>query len=105
MKTFKVVITREARDDLRRYLDYIRQRFMNPQAIKSVRDDFYETAAALRTTAETIAQPENEQMRRRNLKRINFQRHGYFLIFRIVGDTVQIIQVFHRLEDYENKLR
>jgi len=40
MKEFRLVITADVKEDLRRYLSYIRNRFKNPQAIRNVRDDF-----------------------------------------------------------------
>ncbi len=105
MKQYKLVVTKDVRNDLERYLSYIKNRYKNPQAIRNVRDDFYETASSLRTLAESIKKPESEKMNEKQLKRINFSSHNYFLLFRITGDTVEIVQMFHFLEDYENKLR
>jgi len=105
MKEYALVVTKDASDDLRRYLAHIRRVFKNPQAVRNVRNDFVKTAGSLRTLAETMQQPDNEAMRSKNLKRINFQSHNYFLLFRINGDTVEVVQMFHFLEDYENKLR
>ena len=105
MKEFRLVITADVKEDLRRYLSYIRNRFKNPQAIRNVRDDFYQTADSLRTLAETIPPANSVKMQQRGLKRINFCSHDYFLLFRIVGDKVEVVKMFHFLEDYENKIR
>ena len=105
MKKFKLVVTIDAKEDLHRYLYHIRDTFKNPQAVKNVRDDFNQTAASLRTLAETVQQPSNKQMREKGLKRINFHTHVYFLLFRIKEDKVEVVQMFHFLEDYENRLR
>lgn len=105
MTEFKLVVTKDARTDLSKYLSYIKRKYKNQQALKSIRDDFYQTAASLRTLAETIQQPESERMKQKGLKRINFCAHSYFLLFRTKGNTVEIVQMFHFLEDYENKLR
>ena len=72
MKTYKLVLTADVKKDLRRYLGYIRRKYKNNQAIKSVRDDFYETAVSLKENADSIKEPDSDGLRKRKLKRINF---------------------------------
>ena len=105
MKTYRVVVTDDAKADLKRYRGYILKKFKNPQAARAVILDFRETRTKLETVAASLQDPESEILKQRCLKRINFQRHNYFLLFRIVGDLVYVTNVFHFLEDYENKLR
>lgn len=106
MKTYKLVLTADVKKDLRRYLGYIRRKYKNNQAIKSVRDDFYETAVSLKENADSIKEPDSDGLRKRKLKRINFiKKHKYFLLFRTNDTEVEVVQMFHFLEDFENKLR
>ena len=105
MKTYCVVVTDDAKADLKRYRDYILKKFNNPQAARAVIIDFRETRTKLKTVAASLQDPESEVLKQRGLKRINFQRHNYFLLFRIVDDRVYVTNVFHFLEDYENKLK
>lgn len=37
--------------------------------------------------------------------RINFLRHRYFMLYRIEENTVFIDDIFHELQDYENKMK
>ena len=105
MKTYRVVITSEAKEDLKRYLAYIQHRLQNPQAAKNVAQDFRKTKDQLKTIAGSLAESESETLRSRNLKRLNFQQHDYFLLFRVNGNAAEVVSIFHSLEDYEKKLR
>ena len=106
MKKYKVIVTPDAEKDLNRYLDYIRDEFKNPQAIRNVLVDFRETKRALSSVAGSLAEPESEKLKERGLKRMNFLKHNYFLLYYIGSDgIVYITDVFHGLEDFESKLR
>lgn len=67
--------------------------------------DYRETRESLSRIAGSIKEADSEKLRERNLKRINFRRHDYFLLFRIDGEVATVTNVFHFLEDYENKLK
>ena len=105
MKKHRVVITKQAQADLRGKLAYIRDHLKNPQAVRSVYDDYKLTRKALEEVAETMREPDSGELRKRELKRINFRTHNYFMLFRIRDDRVEITNIFHGSEDFENKLR
>ena len=52
-----------------------------------------------------IKEPESEALRKRSLKRINLKKHDYLLLFRIKDDTVEVMRMFHFLQDFESKLK
>ena len=105
MRIYSVKVTPDARADLKRYLRYIKNNLNNPQAVRTVAQDFRDTKNKLKTVAGSIAEPESEKLKKRGLRRINFQRHEYFLLYRISDDIVEITNMFHGSEDFENKLR
>ena len=105
MKLYRVKVTPDAKADLRKYLSYIINKLKNPQAAKNVADDFIETKDSLRNLADPLAVPESKKLKDRGLKRINFKRHDYFLLYRVKDSVVEITNMFHGSEDYENKLR
>lgn len=105
MKHYRVVVTKQAQMDLRDKLAYIRDYLKNPQAVQSVYDDYKQTRRVLEDTAGTIKEPENLKLKERGLKRVNFRKHNYFMLFRIVDNRVEVTDIFHGSEDYENKLR
>ena len=105
MKTYHVVVTDDGKEDLKRYRDYILKKFKNPQAAKAFILDFRETRKALETIAASLRVSDSEELKKRNLKRVNFQRHNYLVLLRIDDDSIYITNIFHFLEDFENKLK
>ena len=67
-------------------------------------DDFEETKACLAKVAGSLKDCENPRLRMLGYKRINFIKHRYFMLYRIVEDKVIIDAIFHELQDYENKM-
>lgn len=37
-------------------------------------------------------------------RRINFKSHRYFMLYRVEEDKVYVDNIFHELQDYENRL-
>ncbi|MCR4749322.1 MAG: type II toxin-antitoxin system RelE/ParE family toxin [Lachnospiraceae bacterium] len=106
MKTYRVIVTPDAEADLKKYLAYLRDVKKNPQAVKSVLEDFKDTKNELKSVAQSLPGPDSEKLKARGLKRINFKKHNYFLLYYIDPiDTVYITDVFHGLESFEDKLK
>ena len=104
MKKYKVYITGRAFSDLRIRIGYLRNEKKSIQAAQALFDDYRETRSVLTNIAGALADPDDEKLKQRGLKRINFLRHNYFMLFRIEKEKVIIVRVFHGLEDYQNKL-
>lgn len=105
MKTYKVVITPDAEEDLKRYLRYLKNVKLNPYAAKSVAEDYIATKKQLSAVAGSIGKPDSEKLCERGLKRINFLKHDYFILYKLKDDKAIITNIFHALEDHENKLK
>ena len=104
MNTYTVKNTPLTEKKLDKYVGYLYSVKKSAQAANALLKDFVETRKRLETTAGMIKDPDDENLVKRNLKRINFRRHNYFLLFRIQEDTVQIITMFHGSENYSEKL-
>lgn len=48
---------------------------------------------------------DNPRLCRLEYHRINFLNHKYFMLYRIVDDIVFVDNIFHELQDYENKMQ
>ena len=105
MKKYKIGITAEAKTDLKNILSYLQNTSHNQQTVRNGWDDFRETKNVLARSAGSLPEPESERLRTQSLKRINFQRHSYFILYTIEKETAVIVNVFHDLEDFENKLK
>ena len=104
MKKYRVIEAPRAKKDIKRYVGYLLNVKKSNQAAQALFDDYRGTKERLSEIAGAIHNPESDKLKQRNLKRINFQKHNYFFLFRVNGDTAEIVAMFHSLEDYENKL-
>ena len=104
MKKYKVVITSEAYNDIRNITAYILKKFKNPQAAKSVMDDFRRTRKTLSATAGSIKDSDSDILRQRSTKRINFRSHSFFMLFYLEDNLAVVTNVFSDSEDFEKKL-
>ena len=76
----------------------------NKQAAKNVLDDFENTIKKLQYVASSLKVCENPRLQSLGYRRINFQQHRYFMLYRIENDIVYVDDIFHELQDYENKM-
>ena len=101
---YKVLVTQDAEADLDKYIWYLIYIKGNRQAAKNILDDFEQTKARLAKVAGSLKDCENPRLRMLGYKRINFIKHRYFMLYRIVENEVIIDAIFHELQDYENKM-
>lgn len=102
---YKIVVTADAQEDLEHYIEYLLFEKQSMQAAKNVLDDFVATKESLRHVAGSLKLCDNPRLNQLGYRRINFLNHRYFMMYRIVEDVVFIDNIFHDLQDYENKMR
>ena len=105
MNTYSMIVEPEAKKQMRRHLSYIKNKLKNPQAADSVYRDFLASVGKLSTTAGSIKDPEDEALIKRGLKRKNFDRHEYFVLFKVDGNKAKVTNVFHFRENFIAKLK
>lgn len=105
MRKYHVTSTRDADNDVLRHYLYIRNVLMNPQAADAYLIDFDETLEVLSRSAGSLRIGEHPVMRARRLRRINFMRHEYFMVYRVEDEEAQIIAVGHFDEDIQNVIK
>ncbi|MBQ6502915.1 MAG: type II toxin-antitoxin system RelE/ParE family toxin [Flexilinea sp.] len=104
MKHYKVIVQSDARADFRRCVNYLLYNKRSRQAADSLIQDFDKTLKTLSNIAGSLRDPDSEVLKTRNLKRLNFRSHDYFLLFCIEEDIVIVTNIFHGYEDFENKI-
>ena len=104
MKNYRVVLSQEAENDLQERLLYLINDKHSPWTAKNVMKDYNDTKIKLSYMADALPVPDNDKLRLLGLKRMNFSKHDYFMLFTIEGDKVIITNIFHAREDFENKL-
>ena len=101
---YKVVVTRDAEEDLERFIKYLIFEKKSLQAAEHVLDDYDATIESLRHVAGSLKLCDNPRLHQLKYRRINFLNHRYFMLYRIEDDVVIIDNIFHELQDYENKM-
>lgn len=101
---YKVVITPDAEADLDQFVWYLLYEKKSEQAAKNLLDDFEVTKKKLERVACSLAGCQNPRLKEFGYKRINFESHRYFMLYRIEDDKVIVDNIFHELQDYENCL-
>lgn len=102
---YNVLVTQDAEENLNNYIWYLIYEKGNRQAAKNVLDDFEATKDCLKKVAGSLKDCENPRLRMLGYKRINFIKHRYFMLYRIVEGEVIVDAIFHELQDYENKMK
>lgn len=101
---YKIVVTKDAEADLDRFIKYLIFEKESIQAAQNVLDDYDATIESLKHVAGSLKLCDNSRLRKLEYRRINFLNHRYFMMYRVVGDMVFIDNIFHELQDYENKM-
>ncbi len=102
---YKIVVTKYAEEDLENIIEYLIYEKENMQAARNVLDDYDSTVESLKHVAGSLRLCDNPRLQQFQYRRINFQNHKYFMMYRIVDDVVYIDNIFHELQDYEGKMR
>ncbi len=101
---YKVVVTRDAEEDLERFIKYLIIEKESMQAAENLLNDYDATIESLKYVAGSLKLCDNPRLRQLEYHRINFLNHRYFMLYRIVEKVVFVDNIFHELQDYENKM-
>ncbi|GFI03855.1 type II toxin-antitoxin system RelE/ParE family toxin [Lachnospiraceae bacterium 64-25] len=101
---YEVVVTRDAEEDLERFVKYLIIEKESMQAAENVLNDYDATIESLKYVAGSLKLCNNPRLRQLEYRRINFLNHRYFMIYRIVDNVVFVDNIFHELQDYENRM-
>ena len=101
---YKVVVIQDAEEDLERFIKYLIIEKESMQAAENVLNDYDATIESLKLVAGSLKLCDHPRLRQLEYRRINFLSHRYFMLYRIVDNVVFVDNIFHELQDYENKL-
>lgn len=80
--TYEVVLTKDAENDLDNFIQYLLFEKHSKQAAANVQD-FENTKRNLEKIASSLKLCDNLRLRKLGYRRINFERHRYFMLYRI----------------------
>lgn len=101
---YKVVVTKDAEESLENFIKYLIDEKKNIQAAENVLNDYDATIESLKHVAGSLKLCDNPKLHQLEYRRINFLNHRYFVLYRIVNQVVFVDNIFHELQDYENKI-
>ena len=101
---YRVIVTDDAFADLDNILYYLLFVLKNEQAAQNVLDDFEHTKEQLSRVAGSLRVCENPKLRNIGYRRLEFQKHDYFMLYRIKEKTAIVDAIFHDLQDFEKKI-
>lgn len=101
---YNVIITPNARDDLRGFIQYLLSEKHSHQAAASLRHDVVATIEVLAHSAESFRYCTNPRLKAQGYRRINLSHHKYFMLYRVTGRNVTVDAMFHESQDYENHI-
>ena len=101
---YKIVLMKNAEEDLDKFITYLLYEKENEQAARNLLNDFEATKIGLSNVAGSLKLCDNPKLRELGYRRINFLSHRYFMLYRIENGTVYVDNIFHELQDYENKM-
>lgn len=101
---YKVVVTKDAEEDLERFIKYLIIEKKSMQAAENLLNDYDVTIESLKHVAGSLKLCDNPGLRQLEYRRINFLNHRYFMLYRIVNNVVFVDNIFHELQDYENRM-
>lgn len=101
---YKVVVTRDAEEDLERFIKYLILEKESMQAAQNVLNDYDATVESLKHVAGSLKLCDNPRLHQLEYRRINFLNHRYFMLYRIVDEVVFVDNIFHELQDYESRM-
>lgn len=85
---YKIAVTKDAEEDLDRFIKYLIFEKESLQAAQNVLDDYAATIESLKHVAGSLKLCDNPRLRRLEYRRINFLNHRYFMMYRVVGGNL-----------------
>lgn len=98
-------MTLVAEDDMDVIVRYLLNTLKNKQAARKFVNDVEKAIQVLESSAESFPLCTNPKLKKLGYRKFNFEKSKYFALYRVVEDMVYIDDIFHQLQDYENKIQ
>lgn len=101
---YRLIITERAEELLEQLVNYILYKFRNEQAAGHLLDGIEQLYDRLQDNPYQFADCRDSFLKSKGYKEAIVKNVDYILIFRIEGNVVYVLGIFHQLENYKNKL-
>ena len=101
---YNLIITDRADELIDERVGYLIKKFKNPQAATHLLDGISEIYDRMEDNPYQFPDSKDPYLFRRGYKEAYVSDMGYKMVFRIEGDDVYVVGMFHDLEDYVPKV-
>lgn len=101
---YRLMITERAEQLLEQLVNYILYKFRNEQAARHLLDDIEQLYDRLEDNPYQFADCRDPFLKSKGYKEAVVKDMDYILIFRMEGNVVYVLGIFHQLENYKDKL-
>ena len=101
---YKLIITEHAEELLDKLVYHLIYRLKNEQAAKHLLDGVDNVYDRLETNPEQFPVSRDEIKKKRGYHEAVVPQMDYVIVFDIRSDTVNVVGVFHQLENYQRKI-
>ncbi|MBD5137102.1 MAG: type II toxin-antitoxin system RelE/ParE family toxin [Lachnospiraceae bacterium] len=102
--TYRLIITNRAEELLDKLVNHILFKFKNEPAAKHLLDRIDQLYDRMEDNPYQFADCRDTFLKNKGYKEAVVKDMDYILIFRIDGDIVYVLGIFHQLENYKEKL-
>ncbi|MBQ9403167.1 type II toxin-antitoxin system RelE/ParE family toxin [Candidatus Saccharibacteria bacterium] len=96
---YKIVVSETAEKKFADSLDYILYNYCDIFAIHRMIDDYEETLERLSYLAGSLGLSNNPKLAKNGYGIIHFKHYKYYMVYRVNDKTVEVIGIYHTLED------
>lgn len=102
--TYKLIISKKAKMQLDKLLDYLQIELQNKQAAQHLFLEISKINDRLKINPEQFPYCMDENLKMKKYRKAVLPTMSYTVIFRIAQTNVEIIGIFHNLENYGEQL-
>ncbi len=101
---YRLMITERAEELLEQLVNYILYKFRNEQTARHLLDDIEQLYDRLEDNPYQFADCRDSFLKNKGCKEAVVKDMDYILIFRMEGNVVYVLGIFHQLENYKDTL-
>lgn len=101
---YRLMITERAEELLEQLVNYILYKFRNEQTARHLLDDIEQLYDRLEDNPYQFADCRDSFLKSKGCKEAVVKDMDYILIFRMEGNVVYVLGIFHQLENYKDTL-
>lgn len=105
MKTYKVQITEDAKEDIKEIVAYIKEKLKEPEIAKQHKKAFKDAIIKLKDSADIYNVIDEELTGIKDIRKVNVKNFMIFYRINQNDDLVQVFAVFYAKSNWQNNIK